>query len=122
MGVQEQAAWDAAWNAALDELELTLEETEQLLRSTPAQAPAGELVVREDGSAVRGWVPPQLNSPMPPELLDRAQSLLARQAELIGQTMAAMSSTRTHVNLVGRVSGTPRTGRSVGAVYLDIRA
>jgi hypothetical protein len=122
MGVQEQAAWDAAWQAALDELELTLEETEQLLRSAPEDAPAGELVVREDGTAVRGWVPPQLNTPMPPELLDRAQALLARQAELIGQTMAAMSSTRTHVDLVGRVSGTPRTGRSVGAVYLDIRA
>jgi hypothetical protein len=117
-----QATWDAAWAAALDELELTLEETEQLLRATPAEASAAELVVRPDGTAVAGWVPPQLNAPMPPAMLERAQGLLARQAELIGQTMAAMSSARTNIDLVGRISGTPRTGRTVGAVYLDVRA
>jgi len=116
-----QAEWDAAWTAALDELELSLEETEQLLRSTPAEASAAELVVRPDGT-LAGWVPPQLNSPMPPAMLERAQGLLARQAELIGATMAAMSSARTNMDLVGRISGTPRTGRSVGAVYLDVRA
>jgi hypothetical protein len=115
-------AWNAAWEAALDELELSLQEAEQLLRATPEDTPAGELVVRPDGTAVRGWVPPQLNSPMPPEMLERAQDLLARQAELIGATMAAMASTRVNRDLVGRISGAPRTGRSTGAVYLDIRA
>ena len=114
--------WDLAWEAALDELELSLQEAEQLLSATPEAAPAGELVVRPDGSTVRGWVPPQLNGPMPPQMLERAQDLLARQAELIGATMAAMASTRVNRDLVGRISGTPRTGRSSGAVYLDIRA
>jgi hypothetical protein len=114
--------WDLAWEAALDELELSLQEAEQLLSATPAAAPAGELVVRPDGSPARGWVPPQLNGPMPPEMLERAQDLLARQAELIGATMAAMASTRVNRDLVGRISGTPRTGRTSGAVYLDIRA
>jgi hypothetical protein len=118
---EHQADWDAAWTAALDELELTLEETEQLLRATPAEASAAELVVRPDGT-LAAWSPPQLNSPMPPAMLERAQGLLARQAELIGATMAAMSSARTNMDLVGRITGTPRTGRSVGAVYLDVRA
>ncbi len=122
MPADQMLAWDAAWTAALDELELSLEESERLLRSTPEDAPPAELVVRPDGSAVLGWAPPTLNTPMPPELLDRAQALLARQAELIGQTMAAMSSSRSHLDLLGRVSGSPRSGRSVGAVYLDVRA
>ncbi|MGA8210470.1 MAG: hypothetical protein WB441_16495 [Nocardioidaceae bacterium] len=122
MSADQQAAWDAAWVAALDELELTLAETEQLLSTTPPDAPASELVVRPDGTAVLGWAPPQLNTPLPPELLDRAQVLLARQAELIGQTMAAMSATRVNLDLVGRMGGAPRAGRSVGAVYLDVRA
>ena len=121
-GRDDRAAWDDAWAAALDELELTLEETEQLLRATPPHPAAADLVVRPDGSPVAGWVPPQLNSPMPPAMLERAQGLLARQAELIGVTMAAMSSARTNIDLVGRISSTPRTGRSVGAVYLDVRA
>jgi hypothetical protein len=36
--------------------------------------------------------------------------------------MAAMASTRVNLDLVGRISGAPRTGRSTGAVYLDVRA
>jgi hypothetical protein len=114
--------WDRAWEAALDELELSLQEAEQLLHAAPEAATAGELVVRQDGTAVRGWVPPQLNTPMPPEMLERAQDLLARQAELIGATMAAMASTRVNRDLVGRISGAPRSGRTTGAVYLDVRA
>jgi hypothetical protein len=115
-------SWNTAWEAALDELELSLQEAEQLLSAAPEAAPAGELVVRPDGTAVRGWVPPQLNSPMPPEMLERAQDLLARQAELIGATMAAMATTKVNLDLVGRIGGAPRSGRSSGAVYLDIRA
>ena len=122
MAVQERAAWDVAWEAALDELELSLEESERLLRATPADAAAAELVVRQDGTSVSVWTPPSLATPLPAEMLDRAQTLLARQAELIGQTMAAMSRTRLDIEMVGRVSGTPRSGRSVGAVYLDVRA
>jgi multidrug resistance efflux pump len=122
MAVQERAAWDVAWEAALDELELSLEESERLLRATPADAAAAELVVRQDGTSVSAWTPPSLATPLPAEMLDRAQTLLARQAELIGQTMAAMSRTRLDIEMVGRVSGTPRSGRSVGAVYLDVRA
>jgi hypothetical protein len=121
MTIQAQAAWDVAWEAALDELELSLEESERLLRATPEDAAAADLVVRQDGT-LASWVPPALSAPLPPEMLERAQTLLARQAELIGATMAAMSRTRLDIEMVGRVSGAPRSGRSVGAVYLDVRA
>jgi hypothetical protein len=122
MAVQERGAWDVAWEAALDELELSLEESERLLRATPQDAAAGELVVRQDGTSVSVWTPPSLATPLPAQMLERAEGLLARQAELIGQTMAAMSRTRLDIEMVSRVSGAPRSGRSVGAVYLDVRA
>jgi len=107
--------WDSAWGAALDELELSLEESERLLGGgDPAEA-----------LAAAPWSPPQLETPLPADLLERAQSLLARQQLLVARTMTAMNGARQNLALVGKMSGKANVfsapGRSEQAVYLDVR-
>ena len=112
MTMTEQTPWRSAWESALDDLELTLEETQRLLSGgDPAAVTASP-----------AWSPPELPSPLPPELVHRARSLLARQQELIGLTAAAMAGTRQSIVQLGRVSGFAGSRRSEPAVYLDIRA
>jgi hypothetical protein len=109
-GAEPGTGWTVAWTAALDELELTLEETERLLGSD--QTP----------SAPAPWSPPELAAPLPAELLDRAQSLLARQHELIGRTVTAMTGTRQNIALLDKVADVTGVRRSAQSVYLDVRA
>lgn len=104
--------WHAAWVAALDDLELTLEETQRLL----AAGDAGEVL------ASAPWTPPQMATPLPAELLDRARGLLARQHELMGLTVTAMSGARKDIVALGKVSTFAGAARSERSVYLDIRA
>lgn len=107
-----ESSWVSAWEAALDELELTLEQTERLLGGgDPQQA-----------IQAAAWSHPPLDVPLPDELLGRAQSLLARQRELIGLTVTAMSETQQHLTLLGKVSAFAGTARTEPAVYLDLRA
>jgi hypothetical protein len=103
--------WGTAWTAALDDLELTLEQTEQLLRGDHSGVPA----------IAEPWTPPQMASPLPPELLERAQALLARQHQLMAQTATAMSGARQSLALVSKVAGSG-VRRPAQAVYLDVRA
>jgi hypothetical protein len=104
--------WTSVWEAALDELELTLEQTERLLGGgDPQQA-----------MEAAAWTPPQLDGPLPDGMLGRAQSLLSRQRELIGLTVTAMSDTQQNITLLGKVNAFAGSARTEPAVYLDLRA
>ncbi len=105
------SAWDAAWKSALDELELTLVQTERLL--------AGEDPATVE---VAPWTPPQLETPLPAELLERATTLLGRQHNLAQRTAAAMTSTRQGLAYVGRVADASGAKHPARPVYLDVRA
>ncbi len=112
MTMTEQTPWRSAWESALDDLELTLEQTQRLLAGgDPAEV-----------TATAAWSPPELPAPLPPELVHRARSLLARQQELIGLTAAAMAGTRQSIVQLGRVSTFAGAARGERSVYLDIRA
>jgi hypothetical protein len=108
------ADWTTAWSAALDDLELTLVQTEQLLGGTPAEAAAA--------AAAAPWSPPELGAPLPPELLERARLLLLRQQQVITATSVAMSGNRRSNAFLGRVADVSGAGHQGHAVYLDVRA
>jgi hypothetical protein len=102
--------WGTAWSAALDDLELTLEETERLLSGDtdmPTPAP---------------WTPPELGGPLPSELLTRAQTLLQRQQQVIARTSDTMTGARKSRALLGKVADVAGVRRPAQAVYLDVRA
>ena len=93
-------------------------ETEQVLRNeTPAVA-AGD----GEAAVATPWTPPQVPGPLPPEMLQRAQELLARQQLVIGATTRAMAGSRQSQAFVNRVSDATAVRRSEHAVYLDVRA
>ena len=103
--------WTAAWAAALDELELTLDHAEVML-GDPRQP------VRP-----ADWMPRDLDRPLPVEMLGRAESLLRRQRELIGLTATAMTETQQDLTVLGKVSAVlVGSTRNEPAVYLDLRA
>jgi hypothetical protein len=106
-------AWRAAWEAALDDLELTVESTEALLRG---EVPA------ESGTTpvLTAWLPPRLDGPMPGDLRTRALALLHRQQDLIGRVRHTSAGLRHQLQLVERVAGNRRTDEQ--PVYLDIQA
>lgn len=105
------ADWTTAWTAALDDLELTLVQTEQLLNGGQEAAPTPP-----------PWTPPELGAPLPSEMLDRARSLLARQHQLIDRTAGAISGNRQSSALISKVADVSGPRRSAHAVYLDVRA
>ena len=100
-------SWNAAWESALDDLELTLEETEHLLQGGhPPTAPAA-------------WTPPVMPCPLPAAMADRARSLLARQQEVIVRAAQAAASARSSASYVDRVAETRAGPRPL---YVDISA
>lgn len=101
--------WGAAWCAALDELELTLEQTERLLAGEEPEAPTP-------------WTPPVLEGAMPVHLAGRAQSLLARQQELIRQTAAAAAGTKQQLTLLSKVAGLSDARTPERSIYVDVSA
>jgi hypothetical protein len=104
------AGWGTAWSAALDDLELTLEETERLLSGDPGL------------STPAPWTPPELGGPLPEELLTRAQTLLQRQQQVIARTTETMTGARKNKALLGKVADVAGVRRPAQAVYLDVRA
>ena len=84
-------SWNAAWESALDDLELALEETEHLLQGGQPLSDAVEPAA---------WVPPVMPCPLPAEMADRARELLGRQQELILRTTQAAASARTNATYV----------------------
>jgi hypothetical protein len=102
--------WDEAWAAALDDLELTLDQTEELLRGEIPDEPHAT------------WTPPGLPVPMPVRLAGRAQSLLTRQQELIAQAAAAAATTKQQLTLLGKVAGLSDARRPDRSIYVDVSA
>jgi hypothetical protein len=103
-------SWRAAWESALDDLELTLEETEHLLRG-------GHL---DSASPATPWTPPSLPGPLPPEMVARARELLTRQHDMVARTAQAALSARTNASFVDRLTDTRSTGRV--PIYVDVSA
>jgi hypothetical protein len=102
--------WRDAWVSALDELELTLEQTERLL--------AGDLPEEAAGTA---WTPPAIEGPLPADMLERARALLGRQRLLVARTQRAITGNRQQRGLVDRMAkaggrATPRPA------YVDLTA
>ena len=104
--------WTSVWEAALDELELTLEQTERLLGGGDPQ----------EALDAAAWVPPELSAPLPVELAVRAQMLATRQHELMRRTVAAISATRRSVADLDKVNVFAGAERAAQPVYLDLRA
>ncbi|WP_413451444.1 hypothetical protein AA0Y32_16170 [Georgenia phoenicis] len=96
-------AFHARWEAALTELELDVAETEAMLAGdhvTPAQSP---------------WAPPADLGPLPEPLLERAQQLATRQAEVAQRLSEALVLSRRQARLTEVLkAGGPRR-----PVYLD---
>jgi hypothetical protein len=103
--------WHEAWGAALDELELTLAQTERLLD--------GGLV---DGRDIPAWSPPQLPGPIPAQYVVRARTLLGRQQALISETVAATVGIRQKIELLDKLTGSRRGAREERPVYVDLTA
>ncbi|MGN6324952.1 hypothetical protein [Pseudolysinimonas sp.] len=91
----EPAAWTAAWNAALDELERF------------ADAPALGVV----------WEPPTHLGPLPAELLPRAQRVAAAQQRAIRRLTDERRIAAAHLEAVDAASPAP-----VRAIYVDLDA
>ena len=100
-------SWNAAWESALDDLELALEETEHLLQGgQPPLEPAA-------------WTPPAMPCPLPAEMAGRARELLGRQQDLILRTTQAAASARTNASYVDRVTDNRAAARPL---YVDVSA
>lgn len=102
--------WHDAWAAALDELEVTLEAAERLLR--------GEEPEHDETPA---WQPPEMAGPMPAEHVARAQALLGRQRLLISQAAAAKVGVRQKLELLDKLTGSAGHRQST-PVYVDLTA
>lgn len=103
--------WHDAWAAALDDLEVTLEAAERLLR--------GEEPGQDETPA---WHPPDMKGPMPAEHVARAQALLGRQRLLISQVASARVGVRQKLELLAKLTGSNGSQRSSTPVYVDLTA
>lgn len=103
--------WHAAWVAALDELELTLEDTERLLKGN-----------RPGEREIPLWTPPTLPAPIPDELLPRAEELVGRQRHAIAATLEAMAGAKQQLDLVDKVVGLRGARHADRPVYVDLSA
>lgn len=100
--------WAAAWAAALDDLELSLDQTERLLRGEDPE-----------GTTIAPWALPALEGPMPVDLRTRALELHHRQQEVIRATADAAIAARRQLAVAGKMaSGRP----DATPVYLDVTA
>lgn len=98
--------WDAAWVAALDELELSVEQAEALLHAS-------------DPEPSTPWTPPVLQGPPPPQQLARAHVLLERHQRVTRELAQAMAATRQQMALAAKV----RQNRpDETPVYVDVQA
>jgi hypothetical protein len=102
------ADWQAAWSAALDELEMDLEEAQAVL--------AGDLMLR-DNPVQDVWHPPQGLGPIPLDLRPRADAILARQLATAAAITRALATNRRQAAATARIE----TGRQSAArpAYID---
>jgi hypothetical protein len=101
-----EQTWDTAWSAALDELELSVEQAEQLLHT-------------HDPEPIPPWQPPVLTGPPPPNQLERAHRLLERHQQVTRDIATAMVATRQQLALTDKMN---RNRPQETPVYLDVTA
>lgn len=99
--------WRHAWTAALDALEADVAAVEAALT---AEHRLRELPVTDR------WSPPAGLGPMPLDLADRADAILARQLAAAAALAGAAATTRQHAAMVGRLAGLPGAPRPA---YID---
>ncbi|RZS91411.1 hypothetical protein EV189_0652 [Motilibacter rhizosphaerae] len=94
----DQPDWHGLWVEALDELELEVDRAEALLRADHLP-----------GSALPGtgaWRPPSL-PPIPPDLVDRARGIHARQLDIASGMTRRLGDLAKQATLTGKLE----TGR-----------
>lgn len=91
------------WTALLDRLE---QDADRILAAAPGTAEASDIAP---------WTPP--DTPLPPELADRARSVVERQRAAMDRTRADLDDLRQHLGAVRRVPGA-RQGDA--PAYLDV--
>jgi hypothetical protein len=88
------ADWLAAWSAALDELEMDVEEAEAVL--------TGDHMLRE--TPLRdAWRPPAGLGPLPLDLRPRADAILARQLATAENITRALATNRRQAAVTARI-------------------
>ena len=88
------------WESVLDALERDVAEVEELLATDP------------DWVVTDGWTPPESLGPIPPELVPRADAILARQYACTQAITAALTANRKHANAAARIeTGSPGAPR-----------
>lgn len=99
--------WDAAWEAALEALELDVAEVERMLalRDIALDPPDP-------------WRPPTGLGPLPMALADRARVLLERQIEVSRRVAEAAALARRHARAAQGMRSVPEAS----PVYLDAPA
>jgi hypothetical protein len=99
--------WTAAWVAALDRLELDVDDTERLLSGI-------SISVAE--SQEQRWSAPTGFGPLPESLNERAMQINARQIEVARRIALALAATRRESDLAHRLSP---GGPDAPPVYVD---
>lgn len=99
--------WREAWNAALDELEMDVAATEEMLADghRMAETPASNL-----------WRPPQDLGGLPLELKPRADEILTRQLAAAHKIARRLTATRQQQAVTARIETGERNKRPA---YLD---
>ena len=93
--------WTAAWNAALDALELEVGRVEALLVDDHAQR---DVAWAAAATAHTEWTAPTGLPPLPAELTARARSVLDRQSAAAAALAVAMTANRRQSMLAARMS------------------
>lgn len=97
-----------AWEVALDRLELDIVMVERLLRQM-------------DPPSLDRWDVPEIDGPIPADLLPRALGLQQRQAACLEAVREGLTSTRRHRAFTDRVSSTTAHGL-ISTAYVDLTA
>ena len=106
-GSDEPVDWTQAWIAALDRLELDVDETERMLTGLPISVAEAQ---------EQRWVAPTDLGPLPSSLGERAMQINARQIEVARRIALALGATRRETELAHRLS--PTTGEAP-PLYVD---
>ena len=105
-----------AWTAVLDALETALEDALDSAVDDAGNPPAGDLM--RQTAVLAGWIPPQVDGPIPAALLPRARSISERQQAVLTRLTADADTLRRHRSALGSVRAA--TAQQESAVYLDV--
>ena len=95
------------WETTLDRLELDVLQAERILADPDRRAP-------------EAWQQPAVSGPIPPDLVQRAATIVARPAREQAQLAAPLGTVARHHEFAARVDRATR--REGAAVFLDVSA